>query len=73
MASIDESNMRHTIPRPPFFSSFHPPTHSSQVISSLGIFNSRVHLVSMAEAVKGDPTEEPKFRSQIPSIAQVCV
>lgn len=42
-----------------------------QVISSLGIFNSRVHLVSMAEAVKGDPTEEPKFRNQIPSIAQV--
>lgn len=46
-------------------------TGTTQVISSLGIFNSRVHLVSMAEAVKGDPTEEPKFRSQIPSIAQV--
>jgi hypothetical protein len=42
-----------------------------QVISNLGIFNSRVHLVSMAEAVKGDPEEEPKFRAQIPSIAQV--
>ncbi len=44
---------------------------TNQVISSLGLFNSRVHLVSMAEAVKGDPEEEPKFRRQIPSIAQV--
>lgn len=49
---------------PPF-----PPLTPS-VISSLGIFKSRVHLVSMAEAVRGDATEETKFKNQIPGIAQ---
>ncbi|GAB5037509.1 Hypothetical protein NocV09_08400020 [Nannochloropsis oceanica] len=46
---------------------------NNKVIASLGIFNSRVHLVSMAEAVRGDAVEEMKFKGQIPGIAQALL
>ena len=44
-----------------------------KVISSLGLINSQIHLVSMYEAIKDDAAEYSKFKKQIPRVAQAVV
>lgn len=44
-----------------------------KVITSLGLINSQIHLVSMYEAIKDDAVEYSKFKKQIPKVAQAVV
>lgn len=44
-----------------------------RVISRLGLLDSQVHLVSMAEAIKEQPIEWNMFKEQIPNIAQLLL
>lgn len=47
---------------------------NSKVIRNLGIFDSRLHLVGMYEAVQEqDETEQRLFREEIPSIPQYMI
>lgn len=43
------------------------------VISRLGILDSQIHLVSMAEAIQQQPKEWQAFKAQIPKFAQVLI
>jgi len=46
---------------------------NNKVIKSLGIVNSQIHLVSMADAVANSAEEKAKFKKQIPSVAQAMI
>ena len=43
------------------------------VIPKLGILNSQIHLVSMAEAIQDNPKEAKLFQNQIPKMARVLI
>eukprot|EP01038_Epipyxis_sp_PR26KG_P004944 gene4944-6917_t len=43
---------------------------NNKVISTLGLLDSQIHLVSMVEAIKDHPEELKLFKAQIPGIAQ---
>lgn len=43
------------------------------VISKLGILESQIHLVSMAEAIQETPKEMKLFQSQIPKVARLLI
>lgn len=44
-----------------------------KVIRKLGLLDSQVHLVSMAEAIRDEPAEMVSFHKQIPRIAQMML
>eukprot|EP01041_Mallomonas_annulata_P011840 gene11840-24821_t len=44
-----------------------------KVIPYLGLLDSQIHLVGMAEAIKGMPEEESRLRTQIPRVAQAMM
>jgi hypothetical protein len=44
-----------------------------QVIANLGLLDSRIHLVGMADAVMEDSSELENFKRQIPRIAQMLI
>ena len=48
---------------------------NNRVLMNLGLFDSRLHLVGMREAVweKGDPKEKSLFEQAIPSIPQMMI
>jgi hypothetical protein len=44
-----------------------------KVLSSLGLLNSQIHLVSMFEAIKDKPQEMKIFNNQMPSVARALI
>ena len=46
---------------------------NNMVISKLGMVNANVHLVSMYDAIRSNPTEMAMFNKQIPFVAQALI
>ena len=46
---------------------------NGRVIRHLGVWPSRLHLVSMAEAIADDMAEQRQFRKQIPKVARMMI
>jgi len=46
---------------------------NNRVIRKLGVLNSRLHLVSMYEAVRDDAAEQQLFQESIPSLPRMMI